>query len=215
MQPLTLYGHGPTANPIKVAVLLEELGVPYVVKSITDIKAEPYISVNPNGRLPSIEDPNTGINIFESGAILEYLIETYDKENKFNYTSGQEKWAQKSWLHFQMSGQGPYFGQSAWFIHFHPEKNITSAIDRYNNEIKRVTGVIEAHLKKTGKPYLIGDKLSYVDLAWIPWYRITFGFMMPDWNAKEEFPVFYKWFEGLAERPSFKTVSAKPEFQRH
>jgi glutathione S-transferase len=68
IKPIILYGHGPTPNPIKVAILLEELGVPYELKSLdfkTELKSEPYISINPNGRVPSIEDPNTGVNLFE------------------------------------------------------------------------------------------------------------------------------------------------------
>lgn len=68
MQPLLLYVHGPTPNPIKVAILLEELELPYESKALdfkTELKAEPFISVNPNGRLPALEDPNTGVKIFE------------------------------------------------------------------------------------------------------------------------------------------------------
>jgi glutathione S-transferase len=64
---------------------------------------------------------------------------------------------------------GPYFGQRAWFIFYHPEKNLTSCLDRYGNEIKRVLGVIDAHLKKTGTEYLVGDKCTYADLAFVPW----------------------------------------------
>jgi glutathione S-transferase len=66
MKPIILYGGGPTPNPVKVAILLEELGVPFEVRPVKEIKAEPYISINPNGRLPSIEDPNTGIKVFEA-----------------------------------------------------------------------------------------------------------------------------------------------------
>ena len=67
MKPIVLYGSGPTPNPVKVALLLEELGIPFEVKPVAmdKIKSEPYISLNPNGRLPSIEDPNTGVVVFE------------------------------------------------------------------------------------------------------------------------------------------------------
>ena len=67
-KPIVLYGHGGTPNPIKVAILLEELGIPFEVKALdmkTELKAEPYLSINPNGRVPSIEDPNTGVKLFE------------------------------------------------------------------------------------------------------------------------------------------------------
>lgn len=75
MAPITLYGHGPTPNPSKVAILLEELGLPYkVVDTPFDtIKQEPFISLNPNGRLPVIEDPNTGITLFEASHVPCFL----------------------------------------------------------------------------------------------------------------------------------------------
>lgn len=122
-----------------------------------DLKKPPFEKLNPNGRVPAIEDPNTGITLWESGAIIEYLVETYDKSNSLTYTQSPEKYEVKQWLHFQMSGQGPYFGQGAWFMKFHPEK-LPGAQDRYKEQIKRVLSVIDKHLKATGKEYLVGDK---------------------------------------------------------
>ncbi|KAF2670883.1 thioredoxin-like protein [Microthyrium microscopicum] len=121
IKPLKLHGASQSPNPVKVGILLEELGIPYEGLKVPEVKEEPFISLNPNGRVPALEDPNTGVTIFESGAILEYLIATYDKENKLNHPSGQDHWTEKSFLHFQMSGQGPYFGQFAWFSNFHGE----------------------------------------------------------------------------------------------
>lgn len=69
IKPLVLYGSGtPTPNPAKVGIVLEELGIPYTVKKVnmqTELKVEPFISLNPNGRLPAVEDPNTGAVLFE------------------------------------------------------------------------------------------------------------------------------------------------------
>ena len=80
LKPIKLYGFGRTANPMKVAIILEELGLAFeqVPVAFADVKKPEYTAINPNGRLPSIIDPNTGITLWESGAILEYLIETYD-----------------------------------------------------------------------------------------------------------------------------------------
>jgi len=216
MEPIILYGSGRTPNPIKVAIVLEELGLPFklVPVSIKDeLKSEPYISINPNGRLPSIEDPNTGVKIFESGTIVEYLIDTYDKDQKFHYSTLQEKWVTKSWLYFQVSGQGPYFGQVPYFTFFHHEKGLTSVLERFNEEVKRVTGVIDAHLKKTGMPYLVGEKISYADLAWIPWYLSLGEFLTPGWKFEEELPHFAAWRKSLLDRPAVKKIYAMPEFQ--
>lgn len=68
MKPLVLYGNGPTPNPVKVAIVLEELGLPFDIKPVKvpeEVKSEPYISINPNGRLPALEDPNTGVTLWE------------------------------------------------------------------------------------------------------------------------------------------------------
>jgi len=124
LKPIVLYGHKGTPNPVKVQIVLEELGLPYVCKSveITDMKKEPYLSVNPNGRVPAIEDANTGVTMFESGAIIQYLVDKYDDDKKLDYMNWPQKSQVMSWLHFQMSGQGPMFGQRAWFLKLHPEK---------------------------------------------------------------------------------------------
>jgi len=218
LKPIHLYSHGATPNPVKVGILLEELGLPYIVTQLPgekELKGEPYTLLNPNGRVPAIEDPNTGVKLWESGAIIEYLIDTYDTEKKFQYETAQEKWITKTWLYFQVSGQGPYFGQASWFKMFHPEKNITSAIERYQNEIKRVSFVIDAHLKRTGNRYLVGDKVTYADLAFISWNNIALAYLVPDWDYAKDYPAFAAWHKDLAARESVSKVKAKPEFQRH
>lgn len=72
---ITLHSWGRSPNPLKVAIFLEELGIPYEMKNVEDVKGEPFTKLNPNGRVPAIEDPNTGIVLWESGAIIEYLID--------------------------------------------------------------------------------------------------------------------------------------------
>ena len=98
-------------------IILEELKLPYELEDVdfAVIKQEPFISVNPNGRVPAIEDPNTGITLWESGSIIEYLLDQYDKDHKLHSAEGPGKYQEATWKHFQMSGQGPYYGQLAWF----------------------------------------------------------------------------------------------------
>ena len=103
-----------------------------------------------------------------------------------------------------MSGQGPYFGQKAWFSNYHAEK-LPSAEERYGNEIRRVLGVVDAHLKKTGSDYLVGDKCTYADLAWVTWNSLL-GWLVPELDVKGEFPRFYAWNERLVNRPAVKKV---------
>lgn len=105
-----------------MAILLYELGLPFEMKSLdrsdVDIRnKEPVVSITPNGRMPAFVDPNTGIKLWESGAIIEYLLDHYDRESRLSYTSFPERYEQNCWKHFQMSGQGPYFGQLTWFLY--------------------------------------------------------------------------------------------------
>ncbi|KAL8952834.1 MAG: hypothetical protein Q9222_001269 [Ikaeria aurantiellina] len=156
-------------------------------------------------RLPSIEDPNTGILLWESGAIIEYLIDTYDHEGRFSFDSSPDKYYAKQFLHFQMSGQGPYHGQAAWFANFHEEK-IPSAIDRYRNEIRRVTKVLDSTLVE--KEYLVGDKCSYADLSFIPWATLVpslLGGVEKDEIARDA-PHYSAWLDRLTARPAVKKV---------
>jgi glutathione S-transferase len=197
LKPIKVYGRGPP-NPAKVNMILEELGLPYEVADVgfPDVKKPEYLAVNPNGRLPAIHDPNTNLTLWESGAIVEYLVETYDKENRLSYPKGSnESYLTKQWLFYQTTGQGPYYGQAVvsgtsklptiaksmrrltilqWFTIYHPEK-VPSAVDRYVKEINRVTGVLEGHLSKqkakagSDGPWLVGDKITYADIAWYLW----------------------------------------------
>ncbi|KAL2285803.1 hypothetical protein FJTKL_07522 [Diaporthe vaccinii] len=89
----------PGPNPWKVVIVLEELQVPYEIKSFKfeEIKKKPFIDINPNGRVPAIEDPNTDITLWESGAIITYLIEQYDKNHVLSYDTLKEKHQCNQW----------------------------------------------------------------------------------------------------------------------
>ncbi|KAI0891635.1 hypothetical protein F4806DRAFT_500815 [Annulohypoxylon nitens] len=117
------------------------------------LKQKPYTNVNPNGRVPAI-----------------YLIDTYDKDNKISYSTFPEKYLTQQWSFFQASGQGPYFGQAAWFNLFHEGaygESPESAKVRYGNEVKRVAGVLDGVLAKS--TWLVGDKCTYADLTFTMW----------------------------------------------
>lgn len=74
---------------------------------ISDVKKPEFLALNPNGRLPCIEDPNTGVKLWESGAIIEYLIEKYDQDHKISFEAGTNNhYLTKQWLYFQTTGQG-------------------------------------------------------------------------------------------------------------
>lgn len=110
-----------------------------------------------------------------------------------------------------MSGQGPYFGQRAWFKHFHSEKNITSAIERYGNEIKRVLGVLDKHLKKHGTGWLVGDKCTYADLSFVTWDMMLPFLMGDELNTEKDFPDYHAWNQRLMARPAVKKVAEEKQ----
>ncbi|EWY92072.1 glutathione S-transferase [Fusarium oxysporum NRRL 32931] len=210
LKPLTLWSHMIGPNPWKVAMVLEELCIPYKTELIDfpEMKQPPYEKININGRVPALEDPNTGIVLWESGAILEYLVETYDKTRAMSFLYGTaEYFYAKQWLHFQMSGQGPYFGQAMYFHRFHPEQ-IQSAKDRYLNEVRRVCGVLNRALD--GREYLVGGRYSYADVAFLPWFNVVFfpwhnvnvpGVFADQIPLEKEFPHLAAWLNRLRQRP--------------
>ena len=203
LKPLNLYGGGMGPNPWKVVVLLEELALPYETTVIpyTNLKTPEFEKVNPNGRLPALHDPNTDITIWESGAILEYIVEKYDKENKFSFPAlSAESYQAKQWLHFQVSGQGPYYGQSAWFKYSHPER-IPSAYERYWKEVRRVSAVLDKHLE--GRQYFVDDKFTFVDIAFFLWQNsVPFFLEEGTFEPAKEFTHVEAWLERVRARPS-------------
>ncbi|KAF2168321.1 hypothetical protein M409DRAFT_53598 [Zasmidium cellare ATCC 36951] len=207
LKPLIVWRYhdgGLSPNPWKVVIFLYELNLPFEMRvfdrSDPDVREkEPMVSLTPNGRMPVLEDPNNGMRIWESGAIIEYLVDTYDKSNRLTYTSPRENYQLKSWMHFQMSGQGPYYGQRTWFLHLHHEP-LPSAQERYLNEVKRILSVIDKDLTRSGRQWLVGDKMTFVDLMFVPWNSLLLPFMTPtgfesEW--KEKYPKCWEWHQRL------------------
>ncbi|KAM5341680.1 hypothetical protein ACJ41O_014711 [Fusarium nematophilum] len=203
MKPITLYSHPVGPNPWKVALILEELSLPYEARFVDfqSVKQEPYTLINPNGRLPAIEDPNSGITLWESGAIVEYLLDTYDTERTISFASGPETHLARQWLFFQVSGQEPYYGQAGWFMSYHPEK-VQTATDRYVNEVLRVNGVLESVLSK--RDWLVGDRCSYADLSFVAWQRWAPELVGKD--LYEKFPHVGAWWRRMGERSTVQKV---------
>lgn len=208
-KPIKIYGKG-GPNPLKIAIIFNELDIPYEIVSVpfSDVKKPEYVAINPNGRLPSIQDPNTGITLWESGAIIEYLIDHYDPGHKLSFSPGSAEWYHsKQWLHFQMSGQGPYFGQVIWFTKFHGEI-IPSAIERYVKEVNRVTAVLDGHLAKqklasgSDEAWLVGNRISFADLAFLPWHTVVARFSSDQYDVND-YPHVKLWLENMSSRKSF------------
>ncbi|KAI5814764.1 glutathione S-transferase [Pyronema omphalodes] len=208
--PITLYT-AQTPNGVKVSILLEELGLPYNVRTISFDKTEQkepwFLEINPNGRIPALTDSSfdngKGINLMESGSILQYLVETYDKDHKISFPHGSaEYWEVQQWVFFQNAGVGPMQGQANHFFRYAPEK-IPYGINRYQTETSRLYGVLNTRLEqqaKKGSSFLVGNKLTIADITTYGWVRAA-GWAGVD---IENFPALKKWEELLDEREGFK-----------
>lgn len=222
IKPVKIYGKaGP--NPPKIAFLAAELEIPHEVipTGFGDLKKPDYLAINPNGRMPAIYDPNTDLTLWESGAIVEYLIDRYDTEHKLSFKPGtNEYYIARQFLFYQTTGQGPYFGQAFWFARFHKEK-IPSAIERYFNEIDRVTGVLDGVLAKQKTegedgPWLVGNKFSYADLSFLSWYdAISNAKLLEENSLENKYPHFKRWIANIAARPKINAVLQEIRTAKH
>jgi GST-like protein len=170
----------PTPNGVKVSITLEETGLPYEPHLIdfnnNDQKTAEFLSLNPNGKIPAIIDPNgpggQPLALFESGAILQYLAE---KTGKLLPADPARRWETIQWVHFQMAFIGPMFGQVGFFHKFAGKDfEDKRPRDRYVNESKRLLGVMDKHLE--GRQWFMGDAYTIADIATLGWVRNLIGF---------------------------------------
>lgn len=207
--PTVLQYYGlPTPNGVKVSIMLEETGLPYEVHLVdfakNDQKSPEFLSLNPNGKIPAIIDPDgpggKPIGLFESGAILLYLA---DKTGKFIPADPAARWETIAWLMWQMGGLGPMFGQLGFFNKFAgKDYEDKRPRDRYVAESKRLLGVIESRLK--GRDFIM-DEYSIADISMLGWVRNLVGFYgageLVDYASLKLVPA---WLERCLERPAVK-----------
>ena len=189
--------------------MLEECGLPYKLCPINILVGEQFdpkfLKISRNNRIPVIVDHDgdhdgdegADLTLFESGAILEYLAEKTDMFMPRNTTG---KYAVLQWLYFQVGGIGPMFGQCGHFMGYAPKK-IPYAIERYQNETKRLYGVLDKRL--VDHHYLAGD-YSIADMAVYPWIDVR-------WLHEIEindFPHVKRWYEAIKARPPVQKAMA-------
>ncbi|HMO30565.1 glutathione S-transferase N-terminal domain-containing protein [Enterovirga sp.] len=199
-QPIELY-YWPTPNGWKVSIMLEECGLPYVVRSVNigkgdQFKAE-FLAISPNNKMPAIVDPQgpggEPVSIFESGAILQYLGR---KTGLFYPSEERARIEVEQWLFWQMAGLGPIAGQTHHFRIYAPEP-IPYAVERFTRETSRLYGVLDRRL--ADREFLAGD-YSIADMATYPWAKM--------WGRQgqdiADFPHVRRWLEAIAARPAVR-----------
>ncbi|MDX2167062.1 MAG: glutathione S-transferase family protein [Deltaproteobacteria bacterium] len=126
---ITLY-HSPRTRSLRVLWLLEELGVPYELKTLTfaasDLKSDAYLRINPLGKVPAIQDGD--VQMFESGAIVEYLIERHGNGRLAPPLGTPERAAYLQWLHFAEATAMPPISDLAQHTMFKPEAERLAAM---------------------------------------------------------------------------------------
>lgn len=188
-------------NPMKVALFLEESGLPYEPVPIDTRKGEQFtaqfVAINPNSKVPAIVDD--GISVFDSNAILLYLAE---KTGRFLPAPGQAQRAELlSWMMFVASGVGPYSGQAVHFARYAPER-IDYALERYLFEARRHYGVLDAHLQT--RRWLLGEQYTIADMAAWGWSRLVPVILGE--GVWASLPHLKRWIDRVNDRPAVAGV---------
>jgi GSH-dependent disulfide-bond oxidoreductase len=190
----------PTPNGHKITIALEEMGLAYQIFRVDIGKGDQFkpefLKIGPNNRMPVIVDhkPNDGgapIDIFESGAILQYLAE---KTGTFLPSDVRGRFEVMKWLFWQMGGLGPMAGQSNHFNVYAKDK-IPYAMERYSKETQRLFGVLNKRL--ADREFIAGD-YSIADMASYPWTNNYTNHSI----TIEEFPHLKRWQDTIAARPA-------------
>ena len=207
----------PTPNGKKVTILLEELGVPYKVSPVYigrgDQFTPDFLKLSPNNRMPALKDdePSGGgapIAIFESGAIMMYVAE---KHGKFFPQETHKKYDVVQWVMWQMSNQGPKFGEQGHFFRASQNPKAgdqTYALTRFTNEVHRLYGVMNLGLHK--KDWLAAGEYTIADMICYPWAA---GYKMRKIDL-DEFPNVKRWMAAMVARPAVaKAMTVGAELQ--
>ncbi|MDZ4792503.1 MAG: glutathione S-transferase N-terminal domain-containing protein [Hyphomicrobiales bacterium] len=182
-----------TPNGRKVSICLEEMGLPYTVFPVDITRDEQFrpefLAIAPNNRIPAIVDHDTGLHLFESGAILMYLAE---KTGQFWPQASPAKWRVVEWLMWQMGGAGPMLGQVHHFVKYNPGK-APYAEERFLAEARRLYGVLDRRLAEAE---FVGGDYSIADIAIFQWIA------RHEWQTIDiaAYPNVVRWYRAIAAR---------------
>lgn len=190
-----------TPNGQKIAIMLEEIGLPYQAHFVDLTKGDQFkpdfLKINPNNKIPAIVDRDgpghQKISVFESGAILIYLA---DKTGKFLSINPRQRIKAVQWLMFQVGGVGPMLGQVHHFLH-HAKETVPYGIERYTTEGIRIYKVMNEHLAHNA---YFADEYSIADMAIYPWVNL-YEYQTIDIN---EYPHLKRWHHEISLRPAVK-----------
>ena len=196
----------PTPNGRKITIMLEELEVPYEPYLIDIYNNEQFSKkftrISPSNKIPAIIDNDNKKSVFESGAIMLYLA------NKYNKLIPQHRyWETLEWFTFQLSQVGPLLGQAHQFLFYNPNQSLFIE-EKYKNYAKRIYQTLDDRLKN--HEYL-ADEYSIADIATWPWIA---RFKRQKIKL-ENYPNFFQWYKIIKKRPAvrkgYNTIGEKEE----
>jgi len=185
----------PTPNGRKISIMLEECGLEYALQRVDigngDQFDPDFLKISPNNRMPAIVDSDTGISVFEGGAILIYLAE---KAGMLLPDEPAARFEALQWLFWQAGGLGPMAGQLSHFVNYAKDP-VPYAHDRYANEFERLLAVMDVRLRD--REFLAGD-YSIADIAAFPWVMPYKRYM----QDLDRFKNLRRWFDAIKQRPA-------------
>lgn len=201
---MKFYFH-PSPNPLKVALLIEELGLPYELIAVDTFKGEQhkpeFRAINPNAKVPAIVDGN--VTVFDSQAILLHLA---GKHERFMARNAADHGAMLSWLMFIGTGLSPFSGQAVHFLHHAPEA-IGYARNRYLKEVERHYRVLDERLAES--KYLAGDEYTIADIALWGWANFA-GYILGE-KGLSDYPHVKRVVDEISARPAAVRAQALKE----
>ena len=208
-----------TPNGVKVSIMLEETGLAYEAHYVDfeskDQKTPEYLSLNPNGKIPSIIDPNgpgqNPLALYESGAILLYLAR---KAGMLVPTDEARRWETIQWLFWQVGFVGPMFGQVGYFHKFDGKEIADKRpLHRYADESRRLLKLLDERLE--GRTWVMGEEYTIADISLLGWVRNLIDFYEAgDLVEYDRMKAVQAWLERGLARPAVQrglAIPAKPE----
>ena len=193
---ITLYGMS-SPNVRKIVIALEEMGVAYTVRHVAVFRGRQFdaafLALNPMAKVPVLVDgdgPAKSEPIFESGAILIYLAETYGAA--FLPASGPTRYAVLKWLFMQAANDGPALGNNSHFRRIADEN--AYAAGRFRRMAAQVYRALDTRL--AGTEFLGGSDYSIADMATYPWARYFHRHGMKDADC----PRLVEWMHRVGAR---------------
>lgn len=193
-----------TPNGRKISIMLEEVGLPYIVKPVNIDRGEQFtpafLKISPNNKIPAIIDDEAAggpLALFESGAILTYLAE---KTGRLLPTSGPFRYKSLEWLHWSIGGMGPVLGQLNFFA-LKSDNKVPLAINRFTQEADRLLGVMDKRLDES--PFLGGAEYSIADIAAYTWTMTatgSLGEVLAESLASKS--AVHRWLNEVSRRPA-------------